>query len=145
MRTYFTNLLQPCSIVSVALSSSVLLTAVVFPQVIRKKIFMQLVTLISVCDIMGNWPYMLGFGPGAGTALCAFESFCNLYFFPVSWILTAMLTKLCRDVLVLGRVGNSRGFIFGFSFLFPLAITLGYLGVDLGAFNVHDDDSTLDV
>jgi hypothetical protein len=121
---YFRRVVQPSSIVSVALSISVIITVLVFPNMIRGKIFIQIVALISFCDTMGNWPYMLNYYPANGTVLCSFEGFCNLFFFPVSWMLTTFLMKLFRDVAVHGKVHYSLGFVLLVTGGVPLVITL---------------------
>jgi hypothetical protein len=64
------------AVVSIPLSVTVILTALLFPAMIYNKIFMEIIVLISICDIMGNWPYALGFltYPRNGTPLCSDES-----------------------------------------------------------------------
>jgi hypothetical protein len=98
---------------------------------------MQLIVSISAADILGNWTYILPKNPARGTFVCAFEGFCNLFFFPVGWILTMFLTILFRDLLINGRIYYSRTFIFGISIVVPLLITLLYLSFT--QFTVDDD------
>jgi hypothetical protein len=134
------EMVQPVALVSVSMSALVVLTAIIFPQMIYRRIFMQLIVSISAADILGNWTYCLGSNPPGHSFLCAFEGFCNLFFFPVGWILTMFLTLLFRDLLTKGKIFYSRPLIFGASLLVPLFFTLLYL-----AFTQYttDDDEGL--
>lgn len=134
----FTSVVQPCSIVSVTMSASVVLTVLVFQDMIRGKIFMQIVALISLCDFLGNWPYTLGFYPSNGTSLCAIESFCNLFFFPVGWVLTAFLTKLFRDLAVKCKIIIPLAAVLCISFGVPLIFTL--LILTTNTYGATDDE-----
>jgi hypothetical protein len=127
---FYTRVVQPCAVVSCSLSCSVVITVLLFPDIIRGKIFMQIVAFISLCDCMGNWPYFLNYYPGNGTALCSFEGFCNLFFFPVSWILTTFLTKLFRDLAITSKITIKQWTIAVGSAGIPLLFTLLMLTVN---------------
>jgi hypothetical protein len=133
----FPNVVQPCAIVSVTLSISVVVTVLLFPDMIRSKIFVKIVALISACDAMGNWPYALSKYPANGTALCRFEGFCNLYFFPCSWILTTFLMKLFRDLVVSCKIWISFRTVVFVSMGLPLLFTL--LQLTGGTYGNEDD------
>jgi multidrug transporter EmrE-like cation transporter len=104
---------------------------------VQQRIFMQLIVSISVADMLGNWPYCLSENPDPGTVLCRVEGFANLYFFPVSWILTTFLTLLFRDLLIRGKILYSRAFVFGVSAVVPLPISLIYLAFE--GYGTDDD------
>ena len=133
MTSYFTDLMQPCGIISITFSASVLITVAVFPSIIKNKIFMQIIALISLSDLLGNWPYAIGYYPSQGTALCILESICNLFFFPASWMLTALLTKQLRDVLIVGKITMPRIWIGLIGFGIPLMFLLFYLAISTHA------------
>lgn len=126
----FMRVLQPFAIVSVIMSCSVVLTVCVFPSMIKGKSFTTIVALLSFCDAFGNWPYALSFVPPTKSPLCQFEGFCNLYFFPVGWILTTCLTKLFRDLVLKRRLKMSLEVILFISFVIPLAVTLSILSTN---------------
>jgi hypothetical protein len=104
---------------------------------IRGKIFMKIVTLISLCDAMGNWPYALNYYPAARTPLCRFEGFCNLYFFPCSWLLTTFLVQLFRDLTVSCKIMISLRTVLIVSMGLPLLFAL--LQLSVGTFGTEDD------
>jgi hypothetical protein len=137
MTNLWVRVLQPCGLVSVSLSGCIILTVLVFPEMVQQRIFMQLIVSISVADILGNWPYCLSENPDPGTVLCGVEGFANLYFFPVSWILTTFLTLLFRDLLIRGKILYSRAFVFGVSTVVPLPISLLYLAFE--GYGTDDD------
>jgi hypothetical protein len=130
------------AVVSIPLSVTVILTALLFPAMIYNKIFMEIIVLISICDIMGNWPYALGFltYPRNGTPLCSFEGFCNLFFYPASWTYTTMLTYLLKSLLMYGLkpLQLSRYVIHSLCLGLPLVLALVQLatntyGVSVGS------------
>jgi hypothetical protein len=123
-KSLFTTVVQPIAIISVTLSASVLLTVALFPEMIKGKIFIQIVALISLCDALGNWPYMLSYYPTNGSALCSFEGFCNLFFFPVSWLLTTFLTRLFRDIVVCCKINITMKTVLSVAVGAPLTFTL---------------------
>ena len=123
-KSYYTSVLQPCATFSVILAGFVILTVLTFPSMIRHKIFMQIVTLISIADIMGNWPFTLGWYPANHTSLCTFEGFCNLLFFPASWLLTTMLTAVFRELVIYKKISTTLSFVAMISFGIPLLFTV---------------------
>lgn len=137
MAPLFRSVNQPVAIISFILSCSVVITVLLFPDMIRAKIFTQIVALVSLCDALGNWPYMLSSNPANGTVLCSIESFFNLYFFPVGWMLTAFLTKLFRDLVLYRKLNLSLRLVLIGSFGFPLATTLSLLSTN--TYGITDD------
>jgi hypothetical protein len=137
MVSLFTLIVQPCGIVSLVFSISVVVSVLLFQKMIRGKIFMKIVALISLCDAMGNWPYALSYYPSNGTALCSFEGFCNLYFFPCSWLFTTFLMKLFRDLVISGKIFVPLRTVVSVSMGLPLLFTL--LQLAMGTYGAVDD------
>ena len=134
-KSLYTQLLQPTSIVSVTFSSMIPLTVILFPKMVINKIFMEIILCISICDILGNWPYTMGWYPANGTPLCTFEGFCNLYFLPVSWVYTTMLTCCLASLVLYNRIVLTRSHIHSVSLLVPfilcmLTLTTNTFGTD---------------
>ncbi len=108
---------------SVLASASVILTLLVFSD-LRKKLFMQIITFISVSDFIGNLPYTTMHRPGNGTWRCGLEGFFNLYFYPVSWMWTTMLAYFLYSLATDGKLPLSKLRIHIICWGLPLVFTL---------------------
>lgn len=126
----FFLLSQCCTLISMCFSGFVVLTAVVFPKMIRKKIFMEMIVGISIADILGNWPYTVPYFPRNGTALCTMEGFCNLYFFPVSWLYSTSLAFFLWSLVVFERLLLTRIQMHALVLGVPLIFTLAMLSTN---------------
>lgn len=115
---------QVIALVSMALSATVILTVLLFPSMRRKKVFVPIIAMISLCDILGNFPYAMAVCPINGGTLCQFQGFSNLYFFPVSWMYSTALAYLLRGVFFQKRVILSESWIHFPCWTIPLTLTL---------------------
>jgi hypothetical protein len=115
--------LQIASIISVISSGIVLLTFVLFSD-LRKKLFMQIITFISLSDFIGNLPYTTVYRPPNGDFLCSLEGFANLYFYPVSWLWTTMLAYFLYSLATVGKLPFSKLRIHILCWGLPLVSTL---------------------
>jgi hypothetical protein len=79
------TLYQITSILSVAGSSSVILTLLLF-QSMRSKLFMQIIAYISLADIIANVEYTMSYRPSNHNWWCSTEGFLNLYGYPCGWL-----------------------------------------------------------
>src|SRR4051812_11698704 len=102
--------LQIVSIISVISSGLVFLTFLFFKGM-RKKLFMQIITIISVSDLIGNISYTMTYRPNNGNWWCSLQGFCNMFFYPVSWMWTTMLMYFLYSLAVSGKLPLSRKFI----------------------------------
>lgn len=107
-----------------ALTGIVVLTFLVFPSMRRNKIFMEIIACMASCNFLGTLPFSFTVYPRNGTALCYIEAFLYLYFYPVSWLYTLLLTYLLRGLAVHGRLLVSRAFLHSFCLGIPLVLTL---------------------
>jgi hypothetical protein len=73
MISLYTRVIQPVAIFSVLVSAAIPVTVAVFPRMLKHKIFMEIILCISVSDMLGNWPYTLGYYPKDGTGFCGLE------------------------------------------------------------------------
>jgi hypothetical protein len=122
MNPYLVSL-QISSIISVVASGFVLLTFILFSD-LRKKLFMQIITFISLSDFIGNLPYTTTYRPPDGDFLCSLEGFANLYFYPVSWLWTTMLAYFLYSLATVGKLPFSKPRIHIFCWGLPLMFTL---------------------
>ncbi len=86
----YESILIPSAAVSVSASLSVILTFILFEEM-RAKFFMQIVAFISICDAIGNSPYLSLYRPPTGSWLCIVEGLINFTFYPMSWLWTLSL------------------------------------------------------
>jgi hypothetical protein len=124
MPSLYTDVIHPLAQLSVLVSAAIPLTVCVFPQMIKCKIFMEIILYISLSDILDNWPYTMGYYPANRTSLCSFEGFCNLLFFPCSWMYSSMLTLCLCSLVFYNKVVITRAVIHGVSIGIPLVFTL---------------------
>jgi hypothetical protein len=84
------------SAVSALLSGFVVLTGILFPQMMlsTSRPFSHILFFISLCDMIGGAFTSLGF-PSSDTLACQFQGFFMLEFVPASWLFTvAMIYQL---------------------------------------------------
>lgn len=118
--------IQIASIISVVLSGLVALTLTLF-QNLRKKLYMQIIALISLSDLIGNIAYTTTFRPENGNWWCSAQGFFNLYFYPASWMWTTVLMYFLYSLAVSGRMAIREATLHLFCWGLPLLVSLLYL------------------
>lgn len=93
------------SFISTVFSSTVLLTAIVFP-VMRKRLFMQLIMFISISDVIAGSAAAIGF-PLNHSAACYAQSFLVNMFYKSSWFWTVALTHQLYYIFMFGKFGKN--------------------------------------
>ena len=88
-------------ILSAICSFSVMLTPVLFPSMMRKKIFMQVIFFCSFSDCVAS--FIMSFGFPSGT-LCVVQGALSYYFYRASWIWVFLLTLQLYSVVINGRL-----------------------------------------
>ena len=119
-------LFQVVSILSVAGSTMVILSSVVFKDM-RSKLFMHIIANISFADILGNIEYTMTYRPSNNNWWCSLQGFLNLYGYPCSWLWTTMLMQFLYDLAVHKRVRISIPIAHAICWGIPLVTTLLYL------------------
>lgn len=89
-----------CGYISVAFSASVVLTGLAFPKLMlsSSRVFSHIIFFISLSDMIASIGVSLGI-PSDGSPLCSTQAFLYMWFFPASWMWTAMLIFQLRCVL----------------------------------------------
>ena len=122
-----TKLLTAAATVSILSSLIVVLTPILF-STMRYKLFMRVVALISVGDIIGNFPYLLPFGREGVNWWCTLQGLMNFIGYPMEWLWTFALVYLLYELAVYGRVPKSIAHIHILCTVFPVLIaTLQFL------------------
>ncbi len=93
------------SVLSLLSSLFVVLTALVFPDM-RKRLFMQIVVLISFCNLVANSFSAFGFPPD-DSVLCYLQSFFCFVFYKASWMWTTALAYQLYCICMFGKFGIS--------------------------------------
>lgn len=91
------------SVFSTLCSCSVLLTVIVFPEM-RRRLFTQLIILMSFCEFVSGVASSFGF-PQETSYLCPTQAFLTPMFFKANWLWTAMLSHQLYTVITEGRFG----------------------------------------
>lgn len=137
--------LQLVAIVSSLCSAFVVLTLILFPSM-RERLFMRIISFISLSDLLGNIPYMTVIRPASSSSMCKFSGFINLYFYPVTWMWTTTLVYFLYGLAINGRVPMSELSVHGLCWGVPLILTLLVLTTnDYGRFDENDDNEVCTV
>ncbi len=78
-------------VLSFVSSSAVLVTFVLFPDMIRRKIFVHTVAMIALCDALASLAFSFGYPSGK---LCVLQAALMNFFYRGSWLWVRIL---CRD------------------------------------------------
>jgi len=131
---------QIVSIISVFGSLVVILTPILF-QSLRRKLFMRIIMFISIADFFGNIFYISPFRPRNGTWLCSMSGFFNLYFYPVSWFWSTMLSYFLFNMAMYGCLPLSEIIINLICWGIPLMLVFPI--PFFASFGRNDDDDGL--
>jgi hypothetical protein len=97
---YFYSALLSCF-----LSLTVVITYLLFPR-LQGKLFMKIITTISLCDCIANSSELLG-QPG-NDDLCVTQAVLQQFFYPASWLWTVILTYLLYSLVAHGKISLSE-------------------------------------
>ena len=86
--------------ISTISSFAVISTAIVFPSMIRQKLFMALIVSISFCDCLGSVALVIGFPQGTS---CVFQGSFIFFFYRASWLFTVSLSYSLYSLLIFGN------------------------------------------
>jgi len=134
--------LQIVSIVSIAGSIAVILTFVAFKSS-RKKLFVRIITFISVSDLFGNIFYITSYRPPNGSFLCTLSGVFNQYFYPASWLWSTVLAYFLYSLAAYGRLPMSELVINLICWGLPLLLTIPIFS--FATFGKDDDANSFEV
>jgi hypothetical protein len=89
------------AVLSCAFSFGVVVTFVLFPR-LQNKLFMKIITLISLCDCIANASQLNGLP--VTRELCVLQAMTQQFFYPASWMWTVIMTYLLYSLVVYGRI-----------------------------------------
>ena len=95
------NAMQVVGAFSAVFSSAVLLTAIVFKEMFKKKIFFEIICLIALCDVIGSVFLAIGFP--MEQYLCFVQGFVISFFFRASWFFTLVMATQLYGLVIYGR------------------------------------------
>jgi hypothetical protein len=121
---------QPAAIFIIIVSIPVLLTVIIFPSMIRNKVFMEIIVSLVCCDILGNWPYAIGYYPATGNPVCSFAGFCNLFFLRATWLYTVAIVFNLRCLVFYRRAVLVGWYLHSACLGPPLILTLAELSTN---------------
>lgn len=124
------------AVVSMLSSMSVLLTALLFPEM-RNRLFMRLILYIALTNMLGCLVSSFGF-PHDRSPLCTMQSFFAPYFFMSSWLWTTLLAHQLFTVATQARFGIQHYYMHAISWLLPLLLCL--LPLSTNRYGRDDDD-----
>ena len=102
---------------------------------------MRIICFISFSDFMGNLPYVTARRPTTSSIWCRLEGFCNLYFYPVSWMWTTVLMYFLYELATKGKVSLSELAVNTLCWGLPLISALLVLTTNIyGRFDLNDDN-----
>ena len=129
---YFVSAILSCS-----LALCVLITYVLFPR-LQGKLFMKIITLISLCDFIANATVIKG-EPDDRT-MCALQGILQQFFYPASWVWTVIMTYLLYCLVMRGKITMPEWQMHVICWGIPLLCTLIPLSTDTYGSQANDDD-----
>ncbi len=90
------------AVLSCALSFAVVVTFVLFPR-LQNKLFMKIITLISLCDCIANASQLNGL-PVTRELCVVLQAMTQQFFYPASWMWTVIMTYLLYSLVVYGKI-----------------------------------------
>lgn len=87
-------------VISATCSLSVVLTAIVFPSMLKRKLFMHILVMMSLSDAIASTAYAFGFAEGP---LCSTQSFLMNFFYRGTWFWTTMLSFQLHNLVLHGK------------------------------------------
>jgi hypothetical protein len=93
------------AVFSCFLSLLVVVTFLLFKR-LQSKLFMKLITLISVCDLIANASQLNGLP--TTRPFCVLQGVVQQFFYPASWLWTAVMTYLLYSLVVDGKISLSE-------------------------------------
>lgn len=111
-----------------------------FPHM-RTRLFMRIIVCISISIFCGNIPYLSVTRTRDDTWWCTFQGFCNLYFYPASWVWTTILMYSLYRVATKGSLPLSEWSLHVLGWGIPSVTTLLIFTTNrLGRFSSNDDN-----
>ena len=120
-----------CGALSALGSGSILLTVLLFPMMVRRKLFMHVIVMMSLTDFIASIFCAIGFPRNA--TLCAMQGVATTFGFLTSWLWTTMLAYQLYYLVRKGRpkytLIGMHCLVWGFTiimFLIPLLLSVYY-------------------
>ena len=131
--------LQVVACISCICTMLVIITS--FFKHMRSRLFMRIILCISLSIFCGNIPYLSLRRTSEGTWWCTMQGFCNLYFYPASWVWTTILMYSLYRVATKGSLPLSEAFLHVIGWGVPAISTLLIFTTNtLGRFSSNDDN-----
>lgn len=118
----YSVIIQIAAIISMLSSLSVILTLSF--RGLRQKLFMQIIAIISLCDLIANAPYVSVQRYPNDSAMCVVQGFINIYFYPVSWLWTTALMSLLFSLATTGKLPLSYPRLHSICWIFPMILAV---------------------
>ncbi len=126
-----------CAILSCSLAFCVLATYALFPR-LQGKLFMKLITLISLCDFIANATVLNG-EPGDHD-MCVLQGILQQFFYPASWVWTTVMTYLLYSLVMRGKISMPEWQMHAICWGIALVCTLLPLTTGTYGVQANDDD-----
>jgi hypothetical protein len=124
-------------LISCLLSLFVMLTYVLFPR-LQGKLFMKIITLISLCDFIANSTVI--FGEPYNHELCFLQGLLQQFFYVASWIWTVIMTYLLYSLVTKGKITLPEWAMHFISWSVALLCTVLPLTTSTYGAQANDDD-----
>jgi hypothetical protein len=141
-----------CGALSMIGSFSVIMTGILFPVMVKRKIYMQMILMVSVSDFLSA--LTVSWGVPSNATLCSWQSGMGRFFFRTSWmwstlIILTLYFYISRGVTIM-RFRTMNFICWSGSLvlaLLPLTSHISYgedddrLGKSICSFRTHDNES----
>lgn len=90
-----------CGLLSTVGSGSIIMTAILFPSMLRRKMFMHIIVMMSFTDFIAS--AFISVGYTRDPVLCTIQGATTAFFFISSWLWTTMLSFQLHHLVKYGR------------------------------------------
>lgn len=109
------------SVISIIGSLIVVSTPLIFPSM-RYRLFMQIISFISIGDIIGNFTYLFPYRPSTGNWWCDVQAFTTLTGYPIEWLWTVILVFFLYTLALTGQVPKRTWYFHLISWTLPVIL-----------------------
>ena len=125
------------SLLSCILSFCVLITYILFPR-LQGKLFMKIITLISLCDFIANATVFNG--EPSNHDMCVLQGLLQQFFYPASWVWTVMIAYLLYSLVTKGKITIQEWQMHAICWTIPTLCAVLPLTTETYGHHANDDD-----
>jgi len=122
---------RACTIISIIMSSIIITSGLKwYKELVKSKIYMKMIMMISFCDIMGC--LAMSYGYPVNDSICSMQGMFNYTFFRASWFWTTAATTTIFTQINYGKIPYYMKFRFWNAYIWILSLILLIIPIQRG-------------